>query len=171
MTDQPIRQQRLFYALWPDEATRQRLTQLQAPLQGQKTHPDDLHLTLVFLGDRPADLLPVFQKILMGLPPIDTTLVLDHMGFFQHNKIVWAGTTAPPSALLQLQNTLAQELIRHQIPFEDDHAFKAHITLARKADAPGEMPLDPIIWQADKIALVRSRANAKGARYEVVALR
>ena len=45
--------QRYFFALWPDEAVRDRLSALAHASQsgeGRRHSADDLHITLVFLG-------------------------------------------------------------------------------------------------------------------------
>ena len=49
---------RLFYALWPDQATRAALMRLQSGLAGRRIAPGNLHLTLAFLGMQPSALLP-----------------------------------------------------------------------------------------------------------------
>ena len=169
MIPDSIKPSRLFYAVWPDQDTSDRLSELQERIQGRKTHIDDFHLTLVFLGERSPDLLPVLHRILASLPSLNTTLCLDRLGYFQHNKIAWIGMSAPPPALLELQHELSQALERHGIVLNDPIQFKPHITLARKADPPGLETFTPIIWKAKKIALVQSRKNTQGAKYEVLA--
>lgn len=171
MTISTIKQHRLFYAVWPDAATSERLLQVQAPLHGRKTHRDDFHITLVFLGKRSSDLLPIFQEILMRLPSIEMTLVIDSLGYSRRNRIVRLGMKTPPPALFELQSELTRELTRRNIALDDPLAFKPHITLARNADAPGELPFDPIIWHARKIVLVESLIAAEGAKYRVLASR
>jgi 2'-5' RNA ligase len=46
---------RLFFALWPDDAVRARLTgvvdSLRRTVSGKWVKPDNLHITLAFLGD------------------------------------------------------------------------------------------------------------------------
>src|SRR5690606_1177183 len=104
---------RLFYALWPDAGTRQALAQRQQFLNGRKTHADDLHLTLVFLGERPLEMLPTLKDVLVDLPAFDATLTLDRCGYFKHNKVAWAGMTDVPAELLSLQAELTRSLVRH----------------------------------------------------------
>jgi RNA 2',3'-cyclic 3'-phosphodiesterase len=43
---------RYFFALWPDRQVREALSTLSRSLSagGRPHHPDDLHMTLVFLG-------------------------------------------------------------------------------------------------------------------------
>lgn len=162
------KQHRLFYALWPDKSTAESLLRLQAPLHGRKTHRDDFHITLAFLGVQPSDALPVLQTILMRLPRVETTLVLDRLAYSHRNRIAWLEMQAPPPALIELQDALAQELANNGIPFDRQRTFTPHITLARKADAPGELPFAPIIWHANRITLVQSLATDEGAKYRML---
>ena len=171
MTLNSIKPPRLFYAVWPDQGTSDRLNELQAHVHGRKTHINDFHLTLAFLGERSPDLLPTLHRILATLPPLNATFCLDRFGYFQHNKIAWIGMSAPPPALLELQHELSLTLERHDIMINDPVEFKPHITLARKADPPDPEVFAPVIWQANKIALVQSRNNAQDAKYEVLAFR
>ncbi len=163
------KQSRLFYAIWPDRTTAERLLQVQQHVAGRKTHIDDFHLTLAFLGERPPELLPVLAQIMQTLPAFNSTFVLDRFGYFQHNKIVWAGMTQPPSELFQLQAGLMQALAQHGIAMHDEPAYTPHVTLARKAAAPHASDcFTPITWRADTIALAQSVSEAHRAKYEIL---
>jgi len=171
MTIATIKQHRLFYAIWPDEATSESLMRLQAPLHGRKTHRDDFHITLVFLGERSSELLPIFQEILMRISNVEMALVIDRLRYSRRNHMVRLEMTTPPPALFQLQSELTEELTRRKIPFRQHPEFKPHITLARDADAPGELPFAPITWHANRIALVESMIGVEGTKYRVLASR
>lgn len=162
---------RLFYALWPDEATRSALVKLQAPLQGRMTDARDLHLTLVFLGAQPAALLPALQALMNGLPAAAMTLPVDCLGCFSGKAIFWAGIQAPPAALIALQQALLRALAQHNISVDQNARFKPHITLARDAMATAVPDMTPVIWRADHIALVQSTAVGTTPCYRVLASR
>lgn len=159
---------RLFYALWPDDATRAALTQLQSATHGNQTRPENLHLTLAFLGQQPAALLPVLQTILTGLSKPEITLTIDRLGYFSRHRIAWAGIRKAPDALFALQQQLMQELARHNISSANQTNFKPHITLARDATPPSDIPFTPINWQAQRIVLVQSTTLPEGVRYRVL---
>ncbi|MDL2284984.1 RNA 2',3'-cyclic phosphodiesterase [Oxalobacter sp. OttesenSCG-928-P03] len=148
---------RLFYALWPDEATRKALTSWQSTLSGRKVPPENLHITLAFLGEQPADLVPELSKILASLSSDKIELLIDRTGYFPHNRINWAGTAKTPPALLQLQKTLIAALSEKHISFDKRNRFKPHITLGRQSDRMKSIDRPPIIWQADHLVLVESR--------------
>lgn len=160
---------RLFYALWPDDATRTALMALQAHVQGRKTAYQNLHLTLAFLGQQPASLLPALTTILARLPSMPLQLTLDRVGYFTQKRIAWAGMHAVPEGLLALQRALVQELQQHCIAWDGRVGFRPHVTLARDAASLADFAFDPIAWRADHVALVESVTNPEGAVYRVLA--
>jgi 2'-5' RNA ligase len=100
--------------------------------------------------------------------PRAATLVLDHPGFWKHNRIAWAGASIVPVELERLVSELREALSRSGIEF-DPKAFAAHVTLLRDARAPRAIPkLEPIPWNLDGFALVRSRLQPGGSGYEIL---
>lgn len=159
---------RLFYALWPDEATRLALQQWQHHVRGRLVVPANLHLTLAFLGGQPSRLLPVLSEVmgLLATPPMSITL--DRIGSFRKSGVVWAGGQFP-AALTQMQETLVRLLEEREIAFNKG-GYRPHVTLARNASAePGTVPPAPIAWRADHLALVQSLTRPEGVHYEIVA--
>jgi 2'-5' RNA ligase len=159
----------LFYALWPDDATRAALQQLQATLPGNQTPYGNLHLTLAFLGQQPAGLLPVLQAVPARLSRLDITLVLDRIGYFTQKRIAWAGMHQVPDTLSMMQRQLTQMLQQQNVAFDNPSVFKPHVTLARNAPAPPDIPFEPIRWRADQVVLVQSSAQSGGVFYRVLA--
>lgn len=162
---------RLFFALWPDDTTAAAMQKLQQGLRGRLTPYANLHVTLAFLGQQPATLLPALKDVLTHLPRSDIVLRLDQFGYFRRNRIAWVGTSQLPEALLSLYRNLVQALVERDIPFKDDHDFKLHITLARDASVPPDMTFDPIVWRANQVVLVQSTTTPEGSSYRFVASR
>lgn len=162
---------RLFYALWPDDATRTALQQLQAPMRGRTIPYSNLHLTLAFLGQQPATVLPQAKDILLHLSAQPIPLMLDRVGYFPRNRIAWIGMHQVPDELVAVQQELAQALQQRGIAFDNRQPFKPHVTLARDASLPPDLTFDPIPWRASDVALVQSITHAEGALYEVLASR
>lgn len=162
---------RLFYALWPDDATSAKLLQLQAPMHGRRIPYSNLHMTLVFLGQQPAALLPDLKDILERLPRTELSLTLDRVGYFPRNRIAWIGPRETPGALSALHRDLVQQLQQRKVSFNDQHAYRPHVTLARDAALPPDLTFDPIIWNATQVALVQSTTAAEGSIYRLLASR
>lgn len=159
----------LFYALWPDDQTRTELAKLQARIHGRLTRPQNLHLTLAFLGPQPEALLPVLRSILAHLDAEPMDLEIDRLGYFSKNRIAWAGMHTTPPALSHLQKVLVQELTRKGIACEASKVYRPHITLARRADAPSDLPYTPFRWRAEHIVLAQSPLPDDQPFYRVLA--
>ena len=160
----------LFYALWPDDATRAALARWQTHLHGRPIRTYNLHLTLAFLGPQQETVLPALSSLLALLdsPPIELTI--DRLGYFRKIRIAWAGTHAVPPVLSALRESLVQELTDATIPF-DNKEFRPHITLARDAPLPTDLPLEPFLWRADHLALARSPLPGEKPAYQLLASR
>jgi 2'-5' RNA ligase len=160
---------RVFFALWPDAGIAKRLHELggeaHALCGGRRMQRDTLHLTLAFIGDvspeRLLDLLSVGDRV--GAAAF--TLVLDRLGGWRHNRIVWAGASEVPAPLAALVGRLNDELAAAGFPVEQ-RRFAAHVTLLRNArTALPERGVEPLDWRVDGFALMASQRYADGARY------
>jgi 2'-5' RNA ligase len=160
---------RLFYALWPDDATRSALARLQFELHGNKTRYRNFHITLAFLGDQPEAALPQLKASLAHLAGEEMTLTIDRLGYFAKQRIAWAGMSQPHEALNQLQTQLTASLSEQQVRFESRALFRPHITLARDADRPAHEEIPPIIWHAKQVTLMQSVNHEDGLQYQVLA--
>lgn len=159
---------RLFYALWPDGATRKALAQWQHGLRGRLVPAHNLHITLAFLGNQPAELLPVLKGILNRLDGPSMALELDRLGHFSRSRVAWAGMTEVPPELAQLHAALVRELAENGIRHDDRPQFVPHMTLARHVQRPPDAKaVEPVEWHADHVALVLSPMN--GRPYELLA--
>lgn len=163
---------RLFMALWPDKATCHALTAWQSVLSGRKVPPENLHMTLVFLGAQPQNRIPELASLINSLPPQAIHLTLDTQGYFTRSKIAWAGTSKPPETLMQLCQTLTTSLPDNILPPGSPLPFRPHITLARQSSRPQHGEFSPISWHATRLVLVESRfrKNKKGAPPQYIPL-
>lgn len=162
---------RLFFALWPDAATRERLADWTRAIHrasgGRAMRPENVHLTLAFLGSTPSATLPAITAAARQVAPRVFTLRIDEPGYWRHNQIAWAGVKAPPPELDALVGDLRAALVAARIAF-DPKAFVAHITLVRKAQPGFKLPhLAPIDWPVREFVLVRSATGPEGSTYEV----
>lgn len=156
---------RLFYALWPDEEICTRLAALQALVSGRKIAPEHLHMTLVFLGQQSRALLPVLQQAMDELPSAAITLDIDVLGYFRKPQVAWAGPSAAPQSLFDLQGSLWDRLMQLKIPLKASAGFRPHITLAREATAPTTSDTPLVVWPVRRIALMASVSKPRGVSY------
>jgi len=162
---------RLFFALWPDDAVRAQLAhwsrELQAVCGGRPTRPENLHVTLAFLGSVEEARAAEVERAAGEVGPRAISLVLDEAGYWKHNRIAWAGASMVPAGLDAIVAELRSALARSHIGF-DTKGFVSHVTLLRDAREPNAMPaLEPIEWRLAGFALVQSVTSPRGSRYEI----
>lgn len=132
-----------FFALIPDEATRQRLAAVAERirawgLDGRWVHPDDYHLTVCFLGATDEDeaaLLPtIFDEVASAarLGPLRLCGLGAFGGRFAP-KVVYAAIEDGPQACADLAHDLHDRL-----GLEAERDFRPHITLIRPDDVHGD---------------------------------
>lgn len=150
---------RLFFALWPDEAIRAAIVRRRALLgeAGPRRVPDhNLHLTLLFLGDRPAAEVHDILQAAAGVHLSPVTLTLDRFGWFPRAGVVWLGGEAP-AGLAACRRSLADAMRALDVPV-DDRPFRPHVTLFRKVRQRPRLPcVPPLDWPVRRFALVQSR--------------
>ena len=162
---------KLFFALWPDEGVRAQLAhwsrELHAVCGGRPTRPENLHVTLAFLGGVEDARVGDVERAADTVGSRACPLVLDQPGYWKHNRIAWSGASVVPPELEALVSELRGALLKSQIRF-DAKSFVSHVTLLREAREPPAMPaLGPIEWRVDGFALVQSVTLPQGSRYEI----
>jgi 2'-5' RNA ligase len=173
---------RLFIAVNFDEGITDSILEIQEKLhslalKGNFSRRENLHLTLAFLGETDAGLVPAIRNIIAALPsPGPFTVNFSRAGFFRHSgKDLWyiAATPDDPglARLLELRNALANGLDgfnaastreaassdRRTIAF-DKRPFNAHITLGREIRLSAEIAPFPVQLAAPirRVSLMKS---------------
>jgi len=159
---------RLFFALNFSNNTKARLVSLQDELRlqsvgGNFTAPENLHLTLAFLGEcSPKQLISA--KIALNLMKIELmNIQIDCLGCFRRDAgdIWWAGV-AENDALMKLQRELSNKLI--SVGFKlDNRKYNPHITLARDITVHSSLreiePFDETILEVELMKSERMRGK------------
>jgi 2'-5' RNA ligase len=156
---------RYFFAVWPPAACAAALEEWAKALEGRITPAAKIHLTLAFLGAvAPEKALAAARRVRGRRHSIP----VEKAKYWKQNRIVWAGPRETPSALKDLVESLQLELGRAEYVLEQ-RPYAAHVTLARSAPPPRELPALPKVeWPVDEFTFVRSTNSAKGSVYEVV---
>jgi RNA 2',3'-cyclic 3'-phosphodiesterase len=163
---------RIFFALWPDPAVRQALTEIGArmhrQLEGRLTRQESVHMTLLFLGDTAVDRLPALAQAAASVPFEAFTLHIDTADCWKHNKVAWVAPSSVPPELGRLAAELERQVAAAGFSF-DARPFAPHVTLVRKARcAPLDFKPPRVHWDVREFVLVRSRLDGDGSRYQVV---
>jgi RNA 2',3'-cyclic 3'-phosphodiesterase len=160
----------LFYALWPDEAVRDALAEwgrtLQQSAGGRATRPDNLHMTLAYLGRTDPERVAEAAHICRSLPFNPFGLTLDKVDWWKHNQIAWAGCRSVSTRLEHLVADLRGALDQAGFRFEPK-SFFPHITLARKAQKPAATSFVPVDWEVRRVVLFETVPGPGGVRYAV----
>ena len=176
---------RLFVAVETPEAVREALRAWIHPLEAaypraRWVRTDNLHVTLKFIGDAPAQQLDAMRAALRTVRhPQAIEIRFRGAGFFPNERrprVLWAGVEAGPEL-----ESLAQAIDRALEPAgvaRETREFRPHLTVARfpeKPDAGGVARIRGTLAAASapelgsahvaNFHLYRSVLNASGAEY------
>jgi 2'-5' RNA ligase len=151
-------ERRLFFALWPSPGIRAGIVERRTRIEGlsRRRVPDhNLHLTLLFLGDQPADRLDEIVAAAESLKTSGFRLLLDRFGWFARARVAWLGGCAP-CAGQTLVAQLAASMSGLGLQF-DARPWAPHVTLFRQVRSSPTLPqVEPLAWSADRFELVES---------------
>ncbi len=162
---------RLFFALWPDDETRQALAGLSQSIaaKGFKwVQLHNLHVTLVFLGQVDKDVESLIKESVAGIavPPFELTF--DSLSYWSRPRILCLTCRQPaPEAVAMLAIALDTAAANCGLQ-TDTRPYTPHITLARHARYLPDVKFEPIIWRADSFCLVKSCSEPEGVCYKVI---
>jgi 2'-5' RNA ligase len=173
MAASPPASVRLFIGIFvPPELHGPLLADRQAiPEAWRWTRPEQLHLTLRFLGDVPTDAVPDLAATLQPLghhAPLPLTIEgwQGFPGRRSANVLIREVSTTP--ALLDLwQETAAA--VEPWMAKPEKKSFRAHITLGRSRRGLPVPPVEvePLDWLATHVHLIESRLSPIGSSYEI----
>jgi len=157
---------RLFYAIEFPDQVRSRLAEISRSFagiakQGRWTDPDNLHLTLQFLGECPDEWLDILESVLRravaGYMPFK--IKLSGCGTFgRQQDVLWIGVESHPN-LNDLAGSLTRQLENMKLPHEA-RAFAPHITIGRRVRIEPELlrrwAMTPIDCPVGSISLMES---------------
>lgn len=165
---------RVFFAIWPDDAARKQLAGLAEQLRGEalcvgrKTKAENIHLTLVFVGEVGASKL---ETLCLAADRIKDSgasafdFAVEEIRYWKRNRILYAATGGIPPKLIDLVSALENALSTAGFTLEQ-RAYKPHITLMRDASCQTLPELaEPIAWQVREWMLVKSEQTSSGPVY------
>jgi 2'-5' RNA ligase len=170
---------RLFVALELPEAARAALVAFRdaaADPDVWRPVPDEaLHVTLAFLGRRPAGDVAIVSSILdeaAGRAPrlkLAGALLLPP----RRARVLCASLEDPDGTLTGLQARVSDELAAAGVYAPEKRPFRAHATVARlrpRARAPRSVSAapEPLEFAGGPLTLFESRLHPHGARYEAL---
>jgi 2'-5' RNA ligase len=163
---------RLFFAVWPAPGVQRALGEIAQRARrecgGRAVSPQNIHLTLVFLGDLPRERITALEALASRVRGHRFELTVNRLEYWRHNRILWAGVRTCPEALqalvAQVQGALAGTEIRL-----DRRPYVPHVTLLRNArQAPADDTCPEVAWPVADFALMESAPHERGRAYHVL---
>ena len=163
---------RLFVALDLPDAARDALAALEPdPDVWRRLPPEQLHVTLAFLGARPEQDVDTVRPILeaeAGGPAPALALAQVLLLPPRRARVL---TVALAGELAPLQARIAQRLEAAGVYTREQRPFRAHVTVARlRPRTPPQRETDlmiaPLAFHGRAVTLYVSRLHPSGARYE-----
>lgn len=158
---------RLFIAIRFDRETLERLLAVQRRLMacaaGNFTNPENLHLTLLFLGEvgeTAAIRESMGARFVQPVP-----LMFDRVGAF-HRDLYWVGVQPNP-ALSALYQGVRGDLLRAGLSGDWPERLSPHITIGREVSlrAQPDLAFEPFSMTAHRLSLMKSERIADKLTY------
>jgi 2'-5' RNA ligase len=158
---------RLFVAVNFTGEVKSRIIDIQEKLRaqcikGNFSRPENLHLTLVFIGETPEEKLETLCQIIRDMKSSSFDVAFNRTGCFTHSgKELWwigAGKDCPGMPLLESIHGQLLRRLKDAGFSADARPFNAHITLAREIKHQKPITLDcpEITVTVDRISLMKS---------------
>jgi 2'-5' RNA ligase len=176
---------RLFVALELDDQARGLLAEYQRQLAAldravRWVRPEQIHLTLQFLGDVPDGRVPDVTRALDGLSRLGAfSFEIEGVGTFgslRSPRVIWVGVRMPNAGLSDLQKACEKSLA--EVGFAPEgRAYKPHLTLGRVKDPrAGQQIVEAVeglrsqagkrlLQAANEVVLFESILRPQGAQY------
>ncbi len=158
---------RLFIAINFDGETRERLLTIQRSLAaaacGNFTRPENMHLTVLFLGE--VEETSEIRRVMAECFTQSVTLEFDRVGTFRRN-LYWVGVRPDPG-LTGLYRRLRDAMRAAGFGGDWPDALTAHVTLAREVrlrEAP-DLSFAPFSMTARRLSLMKSERIAGRLTY------
>ncbi len=170
-TPEAAQRQRLFFALWPEDALRQRLRQetraARESLGGRAVKADNWHVTLAFVGSVTAEVRDCLTSAAAALELPGFDLRLNRYGFWARPRVFWLGSDEVPEPLQALVDGLNHAFESCGLEPER-RPYRVHMTLCRKVRHGSREPAPDILWPVHDFALVESVSTPDGVDYRVL---
>lgn len=164
----PTRVHRLFFALMPDEATRDAFSRIADALRRESpgfrarwVAPSRYHATLHFLGDHPMlreDIARAARQAGDALRAHAFDWTLDNLSTFRGREPPCVlRSDEVPRPLSELWQALREHLIRAGQGGQVSRTFTPHVTLGySRSDMLPPRPVGPVTWRVEQLALIHS---------------
>ena len=128
--------------------------------------PQNLHITLVFLGNVDAASELLIKHSATGISANPFVLTFDQLSYWSRPKVLCLTCSRTLDEAEMLVAALTMEVASCGLQTET-RPYKPHITLSRHAWHLPDINFEPIIWRAESFCLVESCSGPGGVNYKV----
>ena len=128
--------------------------------------PQNVHVTLVFLGNVDAASELLIKYSVTGISAKPFVLTFDRLSYWSKPKVLCLTCSHTPYELEILAAALNMEVASCGLQ-TDTRPYKPHITLARHVQYLPDINLEPLVWRAESFCLVESCSEPGGVNYKV----
>jgi len=142
--------------------------------------PENIHLTMKFLGEVDEDKIPdITERLDFLSEQQDFDISLKGIGAFpgmDYIRVVWVGVDKGAGDIIKIHSEIDHNL--KEMNFKKDKNFHPHLTIARVKFPKNKEELRDIIqknsardfgsFKADRIELMQSRLSPRGPEYSVI---
>ena len=172
---------RLFIAVELPETVKNAIGEYIDSLRGLINNvkwvaPANLHLTIKFLGEvKEPDIKGISDGVSKTAAEFSPFVMgLSHVGFFpsrRNPRVIWLGADGGEDCLIDLFHDLENHL--EELGFDREaRTFSPHLTIGRvkrheRTTVPEGLPeFDPVTFDVNSIALIKSTLTPQGPLYE-----
>ena len=139
-------------------------------MQGRRVPPEHLHVTLAFLGARPARELPGILDALGAAVAASVPFLLEPTGYRETRSVGMVVLRDPTGEAARLAAGLHEHLEQIGVYRRESRKWLPHVTVLRFRDRPRLRPPPPAFgaFAPSDAAAFLSRLHPAGARYEVL---
>lgn len=163
---------RTFIAIELPAEVKTILSNIQAELKQAHSDvkwvkPENIHLTLKFLGEIEQDLIKKIRSILEGIAQENASfsLYLSKLGAFpklQYPRVIWISVTNDQT-VINIAQDLEKEMLKIGLPAES-RPFSTHITLGRVRSGLNRKAL------VEKLESINKNIDPPGPKFKVLSL-
>lgn len=163
---------RLFFGIGLDKPSKAHIVDWLSQHVDSKrpfTKPENLHLTLAFLGQTPVHFVPELINFAQSLCFTPFSLDFEHIDYWQETGIFFLKPNTLPHELSNLAHALRTRGEEFGL-YINPYAFSPHITLCRgnKNKPLVTAPIQPFSLTVDAFHLYHSHQSEQGLVYEPI---
>ncbi|MBN1289869.1 MAG: RNA 2',3'-cyclic phosphodiesterase [Actinobacteria bacterium] len=174
---------RLFIGIPLDAASRRRISKacdfLKECVQDTRwVKPENLHITMKFLGDTPGTMVPEIAEVLhMASVYLPFEMKLGGIGAFSSlgsARVIWVGAYDDSGTVHKIYKEIERGMSRLGYPGEK-REYSPHVTVGRSRNKPVRIDNDVAarykdlsILTVDEIILFQSDLRSSGAEYSII---